>query len=719
MNNMVTLQNPEDRWDMVATLTPRLRSHIHILRHQYRGEVSYVLEDSITRQQYRFSQAAYEVVGRMTGQYSCEEIYNYVQNRKKHLETEKDGIVEIIVQLTKMEALAGEIPEELIGPAPPKSNRKQNILLTQIKKSPLFLRFPLFNPSTILHRYHTLFRPLYSKLFLILLLALFISTFCTLILIWPALTNNAMDRIFTQHNLFILWLLYPVVKTIHEFAHAFSVKHYGGEVTEMGIMLLLFVPVPYVNASDSSRFSSKWQRITVAGSGILAELILASIALLLWASVEPGLVRTVCFNTILICGFSTLVFNGNPLVRFDGYYILSDLIEIPNLAAKSSSFLWHHFIRIVTGITIGKPEQRSPAEKKWFISYGIASFIYRLTIYGSIFYLFASHLGPIGAVIGSIAIAQIFLVPFFKRLQPILRSTAFLSKRKKILSSLFIFATSVVLMVCLIPLPHTTVSEGVVWQPDESLVKMKSPGIITTIVANPGETVTKGDILFQCEDLQLQHSILLLQSQLKELQLKEVATFAYDPFEAKIITEKLTDLTERLHHKLKQENDLTITSPYSGNFIILSPKELTGRFFKQGEPLAFIQDKATTIRTLISQEEIDPILQHVVRIDISIASDPGKSHTGTILSKNPQSTFHLPSKVLGTPGGGNILINPEDSSQLITLEQMFQLDIVLDDPLHNSFPESRAYIKFHHGFQPLLFRWVRSLQQLFLNEFRG
>ncbi|MFT5697763.1 MAG: putative peptide zinc metalloprotease protein [Desulforhopalus sp.] len=710
---------PDQRWDLVAKLTPRLKPHISVHRHHYRGIITYVLEDSITRQRYRFAKSAYEAVGRMTGQYNCEEIYEYLKSNKGHEAATKEIFVEIIVQLAKMEALADSIPEELLGQGYTKAQRQKNSILGQIKKSPLFLRAPLFDPSPILDRFHTSSRPLYSTFFLITLALLFATAFFQLILIWPELTNNVIDRIFTQHNLIILWVLYPVVKTIHEFAHAFTVKHFGGEVTEMGLMLLLFVPVPYVNASDSASFSDKWQRISVAGAGILAELTLAAIALLLFASVEPGLIRTICFNTILICGFSTLFFNGNPLVRFDGYFILSDLIEIPNLAPKSSSFIWYHGVRILTGIEIGKPAQVTPSEKRWFATYGVASFLYRLTIYGSIFYLFASNLGPIGAIIGIIAIAQILVLPFFKRIQPIIRSGIYLSKRKKILSSLALLVTTVTLFICLIPLPYTTISQGVVWQPDENLIKMKSPGIIESIIAIPGERVSQGDLLFECEDPQLSHSILLLESQLKELQLQESAAFASDPFEAKMITEKLTDLSERLSHKKDQENDLTIISPHSGNFIIRSHKELTGRSFKQGETLAFIQDSTSTIRTLISQEDIDPILQDLSDIEISIVSEPGKTFSGSILSENPQSTFLLPSVALGTAGGGKILLNPEDSKQRTTLEKMFQLDIQLDTPLKNSFPESRAYIKYHHGFQPLFFRWIRRVRQLFITKFRG
>ncbi|BHH85197.1 hypothetical protein [Desulforhopalus sp. 52FAK] len=719
MNTVSGHQVNTDNWGIIAGLYPQLKSHITLSRHHFRGEISYVLEDSITKTRYGFSKEAYEVVGRLNGKFCSEEIYNYLQNKLEKQGPTQEAIVEIITQLSRMEALTDNKLLERLGQIPAQKQPQGNNLIDQLKNSPLFLRLPLFNPSPIITRYRNVVQGLYTKFFLSLLLILFAFAACTLFLNLPELSHNPLDRIFSQHNLFILWLLYPIVKTIHEFAHAFSVKYYGGDVTEMGLMLLLFVPVPYVNASDSSSFTNKWQRIIVAGSGILAELALASLALLLWTIVEPGVIRTIAFNTMLICGVSTLIFNGNPLVRFDGYYILSDLIEIPNLATKSSSYLWHQGLRFFTGIELGKPAETSRKEKRWLLFYGISSFCYRLTIYGSIFYFFASKLGPIGAIIGLLGIGQLLYKPLQQRILPLLRSRKYGSKRRTLFSLLTLYLAVIIGIITLIPLPYTTPTEGVVLQPEDSLIKIQSSGIITSIVATPGTVVEKGDVLIVAEDDELHHAILLLESQLVELRLKEVAAFAESPFEARIIREKILDLSDRLEHKKKQKRNLTVTSPLTGNFIVQQSGELIGKFFKQGDLLGFIQNDATIIRTVISQVDIDPILENLSDIRISVVSEPGKNFTGTVLSEHPHGTFKLPSQTLAAEGGGRIITNPDDPAQLMTIEEMFQLDIQLTTPIHKPFAESRAYIRFYHGYQPLLFRLVRRLQQLFLTQFRG
>ena len=134
---------------------------------------------------------------------------------------------------------------------------------------------------------------------------------------WSALSVHWEARFLDPGNLLSLWLLYPLVKGLHELGHGFATRHWGGEVHEMGVMLLVFTPVPYVDASASSAFPSRNQRMVVAAAGIMVELLLTGVALLLWSYSDPGLLRDLCFNVLVIGGVSTLLFNGNPLLRFD------------------------------------------------------------------------------------------------------------------------------------------------------------------------------------------------------------------------------------------------------------------------------------------------------------------------------------------------------------------------------------------------------------------
>ena len=156
---------------------------------------------------------------------------------------------------------------------------------------------------------------------------------------WQDLTENLADRALTPQNLILLWFIYPVVKALHELGHAYTAKLEGGEVHEIGIMFLVFVPVPYVDVSSAWGFRDKRKRMLVGAAGIAVELFLGSLALFVWLTVEVGMVHVVAYNVMLISGVSTLLFNGNPLLRFDGYYVLADALEIPNLGGRSNKYL--------------------------------------------------------------------------------------------------------------------------------------------------------------------------------------------------------------------------------------------------------------------------------------------------------------------------------------------------------------------------------------------
>jgi putative peptide zinc metalloprotease protein len=156
---------------------------------------------------------------------------------------------------------------------------------------------------------------------------------------WSTLSENVVDRALAPQNLLLLWFVYPLVKAIHELGHAYATKIYGGEVHEIGVMFLVFVPVPYVDASASSSFPDKRQRMAVGAIGIGVEMLLAAVAVFVFAHATIGLVHAIAYNVILIGGVSTILFNGNPLLRFDGYYVLSDLLDVPNLGPRANAYV--------------------------------------------------------------------------------------------------------------------------------------------------------------------------------------------------------------------------------------------------------------------------------------------------------------------------------------------------------------------------------------------
>lgn len=182
----------------------------------------------------------------------------------------------------------------------------------------------------------------------------------------------------------------------------------------MGLMFLVFAPVPYIEASSTSAFPSKYRRAIVAAAGMMVELFLASLALYVWLLVQPGIVRAVAFNVMVISGISTLIINGNPLLRYDGYFILSDLIEMPNLAQRGTTYWTWLLDRYAFRAEDATPPDESPAERRWLLAYSPLAWAYRTLVTVSIIMLVADKFFFIGILIALWAAFSLIGMPLYK-----------------------------------------------------------------------------------------------------------------------------------------------------------------------------------------------------------------------------------------------------------------------------------------------------------------
>lgn len=706
-------------WESVKNLCPRLNDHVDISKHIYRKKVCYVLQDNLLGDSYRFSQEIYNFIGLMDGKNSLLAISKTVSQDEQEVIKAKETLMSLFLELHRLKVVSCHMPqplEKLLGQAPLK---QRTGLLSQLKASVVFFKIPLFDPARILDRYYFLTKPLFTNFFLATVVILLFAAVIQLFASYQQLSTDFIDTIFTANNILIIWLVYPCVKTIHEFAHAFAIKHLGGEVREIGVMMLLFFPVPYVDGSASSAFSSKWHRIGVSAAGIIAELSLAALALLLWTRLEPGLFRTILYNVIFIGGVSTLLFNGNPLVRFDGYYILADLLEIPNFATKSRHYLWAVIEKYLFGLKRPQQAEDSKVEKSWYLLYAISSFLYRLTIYSSIFYLLSSRFAVFGTIFGIFAIGQLVFLPLFRKISFLQQTIKDREMKKRLILRSGLILSSLAFFIFLLPLPYYSQIEGVLWPPDESIIKTRTSGVIQGIPAKPENHVDKGEILFELSDFQLEYQTKLLQSQLREIQLREKAAFTEDSLTAKILTERSQEISERLQQALEKKETLKIPSPHSGKFIVPNQSHLAGRFTEKGEILGFVLHSANSVRMLVKQADIELINNKTKKINLVIASQLDKKYSARIKTVNPQTTLHLPTPVLGKDGGGVILTDPADKGGGKLVEEMFLIDLEITEPVARFFIGNRVYIRFLHGYEPLFYRTLRKLRQLFLSQING
>ena len=704
-------------WYRVAGLKPRLRRHAHIHRHHYRGELWYVLQDLASGRYYRFTPNAYQVIGLMDGRLTVQDLWEKASERFGDEAPTQGEMVNLLGQLHAADVMLCDVPPDTAELFRRHSKQEQSWWKTNLR-SPLSLRFPLFKPEKFLARTAYLVRPLFSTYGALLWLAVVGAALVLAGLNWQDLTEGVMDRVLSGQNLVLLVLVFPFIKALHELGHGYAIKVLGGQVPEMGIMLLVFMPIPYVDASSSLAFREKWQRVLVGAGGMLVELFVASLAVFIWLFLSPGFLRSICFNVIFVASVSTILFNGNPLLRYDGYYILSDLLGILNLGQRGTNYLGYLFKRYAFGLK-EEPPYVGPGERFWFIFYTIAAFVYRIFLYFAIISFIAAKFFFIGILMAIWSIVGLAVVPAVKKIHYVMTSPALREKRGRAVAVTWGLILGVLVLLFLMPFPSWTRTEGVVWAPDESLVRAGADGFVDRVRATPTTSVKTGEVLIECRDPLLVANVRVLEAQLRELEVQyHDLVSQMDSVKAGIIKEEIDQTRGNLARARERQAALMIRSPGDGLFILPDAEDLPDRFLKQGDLVAYVLNKdRPTVRVVATQSDIDLVRQRHRGVKVRLASQVDRVIPALIKREVPGGIEKLPSTALGQGGGGEVPIDPRDKDGLKTFENLFQLDLQLREPVAHFCLGGRAYVRFDHGYSPLGFQLYRSLRQLLLRRF--
>ncbi len=704
-------------WYRVAKIKPVLRDTTTISRHVYRGHPWYVMRNHLNGRNHRFNAAAYVLIGQMDGRRTVQEIWDNAGSALAGASPTQDEFIRLLCLLHDADLIQTDIL-----PSTMELGRKiqgwENREWKQRIANPFFLRIPLGDPDRFLQRWRFLAAPLFTRGAFVLWMLTVISALVLAGLHWPELSGCLSDKIFSPRNLILIWLVYPIVKIFHEFGHAFAVKKWGGEVHEMGISLLAMTPIPYVDASASSAFADKKHRIAVAAVGMAVELLLSSLALFVWLNVENGLISTIAYNVMLIGGVSTVLFNGNPLLRYDGYYILADLIEIPNLGQRSVRYLGYLLQRYLLGVTVTESPVTAPGEKIWFLVYGPVSFCYRMVVLAVLILLVSSRFFLIGLLIAIWGAVSLLILPGARSVARFLTNPAVSGRRSRLLCVGGVLTVGVGLLLFILPVSIWTSTQGVVWLPEQSAIRAGTDCEVAEVLAPVEQFVSRDTPLVRGVDPFIAAEIEIYKARLEELYAGYNAQPLYKRVERKVLLEKIELVKGDLQHVEDKLAKLLIRSPTDGKFILLDNRNLPGRFIKKGELLGYIiADHRPTVRAVVGQADIGLVRQRITGVEVRLAEKLGTSLHAAIARIIPAADYSLPSAALGTAAGGDVPVDPTDPKGLRALDTIFQLDIILPEQVKNPHIGGRVYVRIEHGVMPLALQWYRSFRQVFLRKF--
>lgn len=700
-------------WYSVEAIKFKLKSHISIHRHTYRGQVWFILQDHVTGQFHRFTPGVYQIIARLNGELSLQDIWVLACNTLDEDMPTQDQIIALISKLYNANILTADVIPNISELNSRHKTIIRNRFLLRIK-SPLGIRLPLLDPDKFLNKSIKYLSTIFSGWGLFVWLGVVFYAFTLMLINWPELSMNTSDRVLALENIFLMALVYPVVKLIHEFGHAYVLKKWGAEVHEMGIMFLVFFPVPYVEASESISFSSKYQRMLVGAIGVMVELFLAASAMILWANIEPGVVRTLAFNTMIVAGVSTLLFNGNPLLKFDAYYVLSDYLEIPNLASKANAY-WGYLIK---ARLLNIPNVESPSaslrESCWLFFYAFASFLYRFFVMIMIAIYVASQLYFVGVIIAFWSIYMSLFKPFIKVVSAPFNDASFRQRRFRVTAICSLFAISLFCSVFIIKIPFSTQVEGVLLGNELGFIRAGQGGFVTDLKAVSGQVVERGDVLLTMADQELDTEIEVLKSQIMQVDQRLQASFN-NINQAEILSQELIYLKNELNLSEQRKMLLTIKSPQSGKYE-LPDQYLIGKYFNKGELIGQVVNyKLSKASVLVDEDSIESVLNDSQSIEIRMASSATTVYRGSIDRIAPASSRQFPSAILSVEGGGDIAADPSSNSELVTFGRYFHVDLFLPDAPKSRL-EERVYVLFRHSPEPLYLRIYRAVRRVFLRQ---
>jgi putative peptide zinc metalloprotease protein len=702
-------------WYRVARLRPKLREHVSIFRHRYRGSTWYIVNDHAAGRVHRLSAASYAVVGTMDGTRTVDRLWQEAVNRLEEDAPSQDDMIQLLAQLNAADLLQTQgAPDsgELLN----RAAKVQRSRWWQGALNPLAVRVRLWYPEKFFDRTIPMYRWLFSWSGAALWLVVVLPAIVLAAQNWSALSDGAQERLLAAGNLLILALSYPVLKALHELGHGYAVKAFGGTVHEIGVLFLVFMPVPYVDASSASEFRSKWRRAIVGAAGMIVEVFIAALALYVWLAVEQGIVRTLAYNVMVIAGISTVLFNGNPLLRYDGYYILSDLLEIPNLALRATRY-WGYLVERYAFRTEGLKEfAAAPGERPWLFLYAPLSFAYRLLVMLGIALFISSEYMAAGVAVAIWGLFVAVVVPFGKALHQVFAQPRLHSNRMR--AALTTFASILVALLTLfgIPAPSYSTTEGVVWLSETAIVRAGTDGFIRELLVAPGSLVSAGAPLAESEERTVKAELEILLARVAELEARLTAERFTDRVKAEITTTELGHARDELARMTGRAERLVARSRAEGIFAVVRPQDLPGRFVREGQMIGYVLPSGSRIvRALVQQDDIDLVRTRLRQTSVLLAERLDDSLPARIVREVPAGREDLPSKALGGIGGGVIAVDPRDPQGTKALQRVFQIDLELSQEAAAAVAfGSRAYVRFDFQWEPLGQQMWRRVRQLLL-----
>jgi len=715
-----------ESWYRVSELKPQLLGAVKVYRQHYRGIRWHVLQDPASNQFFRLNESAYHYVAMLDGRRSVRQVWQKCMDRFGDAAPTQGEVINLLGQLHASNLLFGDLAPDakLLFKRHRKHRwREMRGFLTNL----FFIRVPLWNPDRFLNRWIGVFGWLFTWSGFLIWMGI-VGTGLWAIGSHTAELTRQVKGVLAPGNLPLLYAALVVVKIFHEMGHAFACKYFGrkagsgGQVHQMGVTFLILTPLPFVDASSAWSLCNKWQRIVVGASGMLVELAIAAMAAVLWVYTAEGTApNSIAYNIMFVASVSSLVFNGNPLLRYDAYYILLDLIEIPNLESRSRQYFYFLIKRYLWGIPNAHDPSHTAGEKGWLVFYAIASTLCRAVVFSAIILFLGQQFFAIGVLFAAIVLSGWVVIPFGKLIR-FLATSRELDKLR--VRAVFTFSGAVVALlitVGLLRMPDRCRIEGVVEPVDYAVIHMKTAGFVDGFLESGSKTSPQGPTIIEASNPDLTTRSDQLQAEFRRLQVNRQFAQTREAAKVQIMDEKMTALKEQIARVDKDLQALALKAPISGTWVAPDIDRITGRYVKRGQRLGVVANlNDLRIRAVAGQSVAGRLIKDANPVVAIRGKDqPDIQLAGRIEKIIPAGQARLPSAALGYSAGGSTQIDLQDPSGRLAAEPFFEILVVPGLEANNRVrPGQTMILMFETTAKPLIVQTWRSLLQLFQRRFQ-
>lgn len=691
----------------------KVRPDLESKKQQYQGRSYWIVKDPVGSKFFRFQEEEFAILQLLDGTRSLDEVKEEFEADFPPQKITLDELQNFIGQLHQSGLIVAGVQNQG-HELNKRGKKKQRQMMLASMSNILAIRFKGIDPNSILNWLEPKFRFMFHPFFVFLCMVLWLSALTLILVEFDQFRSKlpAFHTFFSPSNIFLLSVTLGFSKILHELGHGVTCKHFGGDCHEMGVMILVLTPCLYVNVSDSWMIPSKWKRAMIGAAGVYVEVTLASICTFVWWFTNPGVFHYLCLNIMFISSVSTIVFNINPLLRYDGYYILSDLLEIPNLRQKATKILSKKSMEWFLGMEQQDDPFLPKRNQGLFIAYTIGAVCYRWVVMASILFfvynLFKAYgLQIVAQIIAAMSLYGLLVMPVIKIFKFFyVPGRIYKVKRARFFLSLAVLG-GIIGFILFYPLPYKVYAPFTVQLQNDSK-KIYVPtkgGTLVSLNVEPGQQVYAGQVLGLLSNVALEMEILELDSQIllteKELENLFVQSYSDASIASQIPqTEKTLDaLKSQLMEKQAEMQRMTLVTPVAGTVIppewrpyreqpggqlsawwgLPLEKKNLGATFERGTLFCEVGDPSKMeVIFVLNQNNIE-FVKTKQEVEMLFVEYPSHRFYGTVKDVEARKMDSIPTQ-LSTKGKGEVPTSTDPDGTEIPSSASYRVSVLIDNP---------------------------------------